>query len=354
MIVKNESAVIERCLGSVKDVIDYWVIVDTGSIDGTQEIIKKYLKNIPGELYQRKWRNFGDNRSEAFNLAKGKGDYILFMDADDTLSFKGKKEFPFLTQDVYTMWRGSESFTYLTPQLAKGNLPWRWVGVVHEYLDCSLPTNRGHLDNVKYVSGDGGARSKGLDKFYEYIKLLKEGLQKDPDNERYVFYLAESYRAVGEKALAIAAYQKRIDMKGWEEEMFISMFEIANLLKDLNFSMSIVEQAYMEAHKFRPHRAEPVYCLATIYNDMGEYFKSYKISRDWLSEYKNHPKDILFNQPWMGDYGLSFTLSISSYYLGQYQESMDHCMYLLEDPNTPSFIKEITKNNIEYVKTKLN
>jgi len=53
MIVKNESRVITRCLDSVLPVIDYWVIVDTGSKDGTQEIIKKHLKNIPGKLYER-------------------------------------------------------------------------------------------------------------------------------------------------------------------------------------------------------------------------------------------------------------------------------------------------------------
>src|ERR1700722_17972902 len=73
MIVKNESKVIQRCLDSVKPHIDYWVIVDTGSTDGTQEIIKKHMKGIPGKLYERPWKNFGESRSEAFDLAKGKG-----------------------------------------------------------------------------------------------------------------------------------------------------------------------------------------------------------------------------------------------------------------------------------------
>src|ERR1700722_13597203 len=75
MIVKNESHVIERCLASVKGIIDYWVIVDTGSTDGTQEIITNYLKDIPGELIERPWKNFGFNRTEALLLAREKGDY---------------------------------------------------------------------------------------------------------------------------------------------------------------------------------------------------------------------------------------------------------------------------------------
>ncbi|MCC6127879.1 MAG: glycosyl transferase family 2, partial [Chlamydiae bacterium] len=53
MIVKNESAVIRRSLGSIKHKIDYWVIVDTGSSDDTKEIICEYLKDIPGELHEK-------------------------------------------------------------------------------------------------------------------------------------------------------------------------------------------------------------------------------------------------------------------------------------------------------------
>ena len=58
MIVKNESHVIKRCLDSVKPIIDYWVIFDTGSTDGTQRIIQEVLKDIPGQLHERPWVNF--------------------------------------------------------------------------------------------------------------------------------------------------------------------------------------------------------------------------------------------------------------------------------------------------------
>src|SRR5574340_542399 len=88
MIVKNESKVIERCLASVKPIIDTWVIVDTGSTDGTQAIVREFLKDIPGELHERPWVNFGHNRNEALELARGKADYLLLIDADDKLAYE--------------------------------------------------------------------------------------------------------------------------------------------------------------------------------------------------------------------------------------------------------------------------
>ena len=58
MIVKNEANAILRCLESVKPYIDSWVIVDTGSTDGTQTIIQYYMQAIPGQLFELPWKNF--------------------------------------------------------------------------------------------------------------------------------------------------------------------------------------------------------------------------------------------------------------------------------------------------------
>src|SRR5262245_49038382 len=82
MIVRNESAVVRRCLDSVKGVISHWVICDTGSTDDTAIIIEETLKGIPGTLYRTPWVDFGHNRSLALQLARGKADYHLLIDAD--------------------------------------------------------------------------------------------------------------------------------------------------------------------------------------------------------------------------------------------------------------------------------
>ncbi len=354
MIVKDESRVITRCLDSVKHLIDYWVIIDTGSCDKTQEIIKKHMKGIPGELHQRPWKNFGENRTEAFQLAKEKGDYILFMDADDTLEYEEGFQFPPLTADLYNMWRGVKGFSYQKPQLVRADLPWRWVGVTHEYLDCAVPYTSEHLQEIRYITGSGGASTYDPKKFLKNVALLEDGLKNEPDNYRYAFYLAESYRDAGEKGKALEWFQKRIAMGGWDEEVFWSKLQIGHLLNEMGLPRSIVIEAYKDAHQYRPHRAEPIYYLSVVNNQEGNYSKAY----EWIKLQELIPKpaekDILFNEDWVEDYGLLFQLSICSYYIGHYQESLDACNKLLAMQELPEGWHRQTELNKAFPMAKLS
>ena len=103
MIVKDEAPVILRSLESVKSIIDYWVIVDTGSTDGTQDLIRNFMKDIPGELHEREWINFGHNRNEALDLARNRGDYVLFIDADEVFSINNDFKLPLLKKIAITL-----------------------------------------------------------------------------------------------------------------------------------------------------------------------------------------------------------------------------------------------------------
>ena len=346
MIVKNESAVIQRCLDSVKPYIDSWIIVDTGSNDGTQDIIKKHLKDIPGKLYERPWKNFGANRSEAFELAKGKADYILFMDADDWLEPVPNFQFPLLTTDVCHLWRGPKGFTYIKPQLAKASLPWKWVGVTHEYLDCGQQYTAQTLDQLRYITGDDGASRADLKKKYKRnVQILKTALKEEPNNERYVFYIAESYYDAGLKGQSLEWYQKRIAMGGWHEEVFWSMLRIGHISRDLGLPLNCVAECYLRAHNFRPHRPEAIYFLAEEYNRVGQYELAYKYLKQQLSIPKPLQKDWLFNMDWIDDYGLMLQLAVSSYYLGNYEESVNYCNSIITKENLPQGISQLAASN---------
>src|SRR5689334_24368210 len=88
MIVRDEAAVIERCLQSVRGLIQTWVICDTGSTDRTTELIADALEGIPGELHQCGWVDFGHNRTDLMERAYGKADYLLLIDADMTITYE--------------------------------------------------------------------------------------------------------------------------------------------------------------------------------------------------------------------------------------------------------------------------
>ncbi len=354
MIVKNESHVIERCLKSVMPLIDYWVIVDTGSTDGTQDIVRAFLKNIPGELHEIPWKNFGETRSEAIAFALDKAEYILLMDADDILAFDGAAEIPPLYKDQYNLWRGVKGFTYQRPQIIKGDLPWRYVGVTHEYLDCRVPYTSEILESVKYITLDDGALSRDLNlKFQKNIQLLEEGLKKEPDNDRYAFYLAESYKDAGEKGKALEMYQKRVNMGGWDQEVFCSKLQISHIMRDLKFPTDVVLESYKDAHNYRPHRSEPVYFMAEILNQCGRYKEAYRVLQAYDLILKPSEKDAMFNLDWIEDYGLLFQFSICSYYTNHCEESLDACNELLENADLPDSWRALTEANREFPMMKL-
>src|SRR5215468_4337198 len=128
MIVKNESAVIERCLRSVKPFVNAWAISDTGSSDGTQEIVRRVMGDLPGELIERPWSDFATNRNHALELARRHGDYALIIDADDMLETDagftwGALDAPgYLVEFVYGKTR------FRRTALARLDAGWRWEG----------------------------------------------------------------------------------------------------------------------------------------------------------------------------------------------------------------------------------
>ena len=126
MIVKNEAKILERCIHSTRGLISHWVICDTGSSDDTREIVRRELADIPGELHERPWVDFGHNRSELMALALGRADYLLLMDADMSVVSRGM--LPALTADSYRLRQGDESYDYRNKRIVRGDLPWHFVG----------------------------------------------------------------------------------------------------------------------------------------------------------------------------------------------------------------------------------
>lgn len=352
MIVKNEKDVIERCLTSALPLIDYWVIVDTGSEDGTQQIIKNFMAKagVPGELYERPWVNFSHNRNEALQLAKSKGDYLLFIDADEYFVLEPSFSFPVLDKDFYYINVSHASTRYPRIHMIKTSRDWEWTGVVHELIIPPAGRSYATLDNIVNMYTTEGARSKDPKKYYRDAELLEEALLLEPHNTRTVFYLAQSYHDAGEKEKALHFYLQRAAMGGWPEEVFWSLFRAATLQDLLSHPKEEVIASYKKAYASRPSRIEPLYQLARLFREQGNYKTGYQIAE--LAMTLPQGKDTLFIQQWMYDYGIELERSVCAYWLEKYEESQSLCSILLKK-KLPDHVRTCVESNLGFTNAKL-
>lgn len=292
MIVKNEAAVIRRCLDSVKPFIDRWVIVDTGSTDGTPDIVREHMRGVDGVLHERPWRDFGTNRTEALHLAREHGDYLLFIDADETLTAPRDFRWPMLDAPAYYLSAEYAGTVYSRCSLVASRLDWRWVGVLHEYLQCDPPVTISSLPAPRIVVSHDGARSRDPQTYAKDAEVLKRALAKEPGNARYAFYLAQSLRDAGRLQEALEAYRHRASMSGFVEETWHSLYQIAVLRERLGHSPGDVARAYLEAWQYRPTRAEPLCDLARYHRLRKEFALATLFAAQAVAT--PQPNDLLF------------------------------------------------------------
>jgi glycosyltransferase involved in cell wall biosynthesis len=252
MIVKDESHIIEETLNSIYPLIDCYAITDTGSTDNTIEIIETFFqkKGIPGTIFRDTWDDFGTNRTRALNNCSGLMDYILMIDADDLIVFppRAKEQIisKFLELDVnggmLVIRQGDLEYNRM--QIFKANDDWKYVGVLHEYPTNGKLGNRiGKLPGVVHmISRRLGNRSKIADKYARDAEILEKALLKEPENERYVFYLAQSYRDCGNTEKAVEFYTKRYEMEKWVEESYFSAYQIARLTNSKEWAWKAFER----------------------------------------------------------------------------------------------------------------
>jgi glycosyltransferase involved in cell wall biosynthesis len=279
MIVRNEAHVVHEVLTSVAPYISSWVIVDTGSDDGTQDVIRNHMAalGIPGELHERAWHGFGHNRTEALALAQGHGDYIWVIDADDIVI--GTPDFTQLVADIYLVRRRhSSSAIFWRPELFRDGVRARWVGVTHEYATCDDPQIRGvHLEGDYHIADRQlSSRNASGQKFAQDRDLLLEEVERNPEDARSVFYLAQSYFDLGDFANARKWYARRIEMGGWDQEaVYYAMLRVAETMAKLDMPWPDVQHAYLKAWGFRPTRAEALYAIAVHYRVNNRYQLGY-------------------------------------------------------------------------------
>jgi len=357
MIVKNESAILHRLLQSVLPLIDSYCICDTGSTDDTIEIIETFFRdnNLPGIVVEEPFQDFGYNRTFALQQCANleNADYLLLLDADMVLKFGptfSVSEFKAsLTKDAYHIFQGSDVFFYKNVRILKNNPEFSYWGVTHEYVK-TLPTSTYEdIDKTKIFIediGDGGSKTN---KFLRDIELLKRGLEELPDNDRYLFYLANSYKDSCQYENAIETYKKRIDVGGWIEETWFSYYCIGKCYKELG-QIEMAIHFWMEGYQHFPQRVENLYEIVHYYRTIGKNelaYTFYELAD--FSKQKYPSTDHLFLQKDIYDYKLDYEFSIIGYYCNRHNKDIPiSCMRALANPNADDSTQKNVLSNYKF------
>jgi glycosyltransferase involved in cell wall biosynthesis len=360
MIVKDETHVIEECLRSMAKYIDRYDITDTGSTDGTPELIKKVMDelDVPGEVHLSDWKGFGDHankigsRTEAFHNAEKSGaDYAWVIDADDYI--EGNFEYPKkMNADGYTLLIRRGDFSWWRNQIFKLDLGWRYVGILHEYAESTKksPAQFEKLEGDYHVSArTEGARNVGItpvEKYSRDAETLAKAIEDEPENARYQFYLAQSYFDSQQWEKSREAYRKRVEMGGWNEEVYYSQFRVAMICGILNDPPQETIHEFMSAFSIRPVRAEPLIEVSKIYRSLEKPAAAYVFAKQAV-ELPYPKEDILFISEDVYSYGALDEISATAYYAGHALEGYNATKKILEDKLIPEPHLERVKKNFE-------
>jgi len=370
-IVKNESKVILKMLESVYSIIDYWYIVDTGSTDGTQEIIKNFFKekNIPGEIKEIEWKNFSISRNIALDGLLGKVDWGFWIDADEILEFKdenniinGKK---YLLEklrnssiDFDGVYINSKYNQTIYKRLnffnLKNNNKWEWFGPIHEYLKNDKKDLKYSFFDGFYISvgkhfGNSWTSQTSKEKYEKYIKLLKEYIDENPnqDNSRWIFYLAQSYKDTGAPEYhekVIEWYNNRINYnhEGYTEEKYISQLNISKFkIISKKYSEPDILASFLECSNFNNKRIDHFEWIIEYYHSKKNWEIAYVYSSYAIKNMLNnisHIESFMFSNSRLYNWKI-FDLHCMSCFYTQRKEEMKMYANQLKEKI------EILKNN---------
>jgi glycosyltransferase involved in cell wall biosynthesis len=315
-IVKNERAIIERCVESLLPHIDCAIVVDTGSTDGTQQFLmqKFEMADKPLAIYQKEFVNFAQARNAALKAARESEfdwDYLLLADADMELRVNDPNWTKKLNGGpAYDMRQVAGALGYYNKRLVSRQATGDYVGVTHEYLDVP---SAGRIDNADFVDhADGSNRP---DKTARDIALLEEALRTETRAgliERYTFYLANSYFELYEWGKAAFYYTNRVAMGGFDEERWYAQMRYAQCLGRLGDRANFLLEMF-RAFNMRPRRAEVLYELAKEFRVRGENESSLLFSEAGM-QMPYPATDLLFVDDYAYRSGLKEEFAICAYY----------------------------------------
>lgn len=319
MIVKNEAARILRALESARPHIHCFAILDTGSTDGTVEIIEEWqqLHGIVGKVGHGKFETFAQARNDALKLAResksldGLWDYLLLFDADMQLVANDPDWLYGVIGESHSMYQIAGALHYANSRLLSKHSNAIYLCPTHEYLNAAI-TSTIAKEKAYFLDHADGSNRK--DKFIRDIRIFKKALKNGEEpKDRIYYYLAQSYRDAGRPADAIKWYQRRIDLGGWPEEVWSAHTNIAQCWRELGNIGEFLRWS-IAAYNYRPSRGESLY-------DVAKYFREEPASQTASLIFSEvgmkipMPTDLLFVNDFIYRQGFKDEFSICAFYV---------------------------------------
>lgn len=378
-ICKNESHVIERMLSTAKDITDLIVVNDTGSTDGTQDMIRKFGQdnNIPTYVFERLFDNFEASRNFAMDKLRDVVSELdwdpndihgYWFDCDEELIVDPKFDKKKLTKDFYMINTYINNMKYTRNTFFRLSKPFRWYGVCHEFIVCDDKNiTSGLADDIHVKVHMDGASWKGQtsEKYLSHAHILEKYIAENKKDPRWIFYTAQSYHdsanMVNDKSenderlrRALKYYKERAERPdGFPEERFYAQFRVGVAMKMLEYPWKDTHQELLKAYTMDIMRAEPIKAIIDYYMSVQEWQLAYMYSKFAKINFhgKNpYPKRLLFIDETLYGWKILESHSASCFYTGRKDEARANYNEMLDvirrSPNlfTPEDIQKINSN----------
>ncbi len=304
-ICKDESHVIGKMLESCKTITDLIVVNDTGSTDGTQDIIKKFGQdnNIPTYVFERPFDDFEKSRNHAMQKLRDvvqelgwNPDQVhgYWFDCDETLVLDPKFNKNQFTKDLYMINTFIGQMKYTRNTFFKVSKPFSWYGPIHDFIVCDDKNiTSGLAENIHVDVKMTGASWQGdiSTKYKSHAFVLEKYIDNDRKDPRWIFYTAQSYhdsasvpdnREENEERLrrSLKYYKERVSRTdGYAEEIYYSQFRIGTIMRNLEEPWNLTHQELLKAYSIDPMRGESIKIIIDYYLQIGEWHLGYMYTK---------------------------------------------------------------------------
>jgi glycosyltransferase involved in cell wall biosynthesis len=327
---KNEAKVLRKMLDSITPYIDFWVIQNNGSTDGSDQITREWAAEtgIPGVLYdvEEGWIGFGWNRDHLIKTCQSIDhgcDWILKMDCDETLEVDADFDWSPLDDKnahAFNIPAVNGTGVYYRTWMWNANLPWAFNhDPCHETIYCQLPEIDHHYQAVNLPvqfrqmgSNDGESWSNPV-KFISDALILEEKMIKEQnmlENMYHFWYIGKSYRDAYESSgfplgktqaheyarrciyyfneYVNAVFKQRNGNVGIDEVCYLSMILSGEAYGFIGKKDEAI-QAYKQAERFAPRRNDHLIALARLYKETLQYDKMLEVTTIMMQPERTFP-----------------------------------------------------------------